>query len=165
MPQLDLNSIWVAKVECLPDAVDGPDRRMSHALRVQAGDPSGECVVGRDVEGEMIKSGQGGIEALSGVRFVLVQIHDPGTVERHNRPAELEVLNRARRDEADSPKDPAVEIQTSAQIRYGDAKVIELDGRGRRQGMVHYMSIARSIPTDQGSGSDRRPRSPDRWDT
>ena len=94
MPQLDLHSVWVAKVERLAYAVDDPDRRVSHALSVQMIDPCYECVVGRDVEGEMIKSGTGRIESVSGIRLVLVQVYDPGTVEGHNSPTEVKIFDR-----------------------------------------------------------------------
>ena len=97
----------------------------------------------------MIKPGMGRIESVSGVRFVLVQIHDPGTLERHNSPSEMEVFNRAGRTEKDSSKDAAIEVQTSTQVRYGDAKVIELDDRRKSRRLTHRASIARSIHPDQ----------------
>jgi len=103
----------------------------------------------------MIKPGMGRIESVSGVRFVLVQIHHPGTVERHNSPAEVEVLNWAGRTEKDSSKDPAIEVQTSTQVRYGHAEMIELDGRG----LTHRLSIAGSTKKVTPCGTTRsRPR-------
>ena len=47
----------------------------------------------------MIKPGMGRIESVSGIRLVLVQVHDPGTVEAHNSPTEVKIFNRTGRTE------------------------------------------------------------------
>ena len=145
VPQLKLYAVRVTKVERLADARDVPYRRVSHAMVVQMSRPSYERVVGRHTEGEMIKPSSGRVERFSRVRGVLVEVDAHGTVKRQHGPTEVELVIGVGRNNEDRSKDIAVEVQTSAQIRYGDSEVFKLGCRRRSRVLIHRLSITEQV--------------------
>jgi hypothetical protein len=129
VPELDLNAVWVTEIERFANAFNVPYGGASYALAVEMGSPTNKSLVRRHSEGEMIESRTGWFERLAGVPGVLVEVH-VHTVEPKDRPLEAELINRVRRKEDNAPEDVAIEIETSAQIRYGDGVVIKFDRRG-----------------------------------